>query len=269
MPSVPIGAYVPGDSFFHKIHPFVKFYWVLSFVFFCFFNKNPYINYGVALIGIAMVVLAKTFPSYLRTMVVFGPATFAMIFLQSIVPPAVFDNPQYLAELGPFSLYTDSIIYGMLFSSRILCIVTWSILMLMTLHPGELSASLQRAKVPYTVNFMITTTLQLIPIMQREFSIILSAQKSRAMETRAFGSKNERTLMRYKEFSKRDTFLSISALTPIILSMYAKFNLNSFIPSTGFSLSPNVGVFIVAFCGIAFLTIIFGAGFAIRLFGKK
>jgi|TARA_B110000914_G_scaffold42965_1_gene36264 energy-coupling factor transport system permease protein len=299
MPSVPIGAYVPGDSFFHKIHPFVKFYWVLSFVFFCFFNKNPYINYGVALIGIAMVVLAKTFPSYLRTMVVFGPATFAMIFLQSIVPPAVFDNPQYLAELGPFSLYTDSIIYGMLFSSRILCIVTWSILMLMTLHPGELSASLQRAKVPYTVNFMIVTTLQLIPIMQREFAIILSAQKSRAMEakgfkallpsiipvfagaidrvqqlsmsleTRAFGSKNERTLLRYKEFSKRDTFLSISALTPVILSMYAKYNLNSFIPSTGFSLSPNVGVFIVAFCGIAFLTIIFGAGFAIRLFGKK
>ena len=68
---------------------------------------------------------------------------------------------------------------------------------------------------------------------------------------------------------KRDTFLSISALTPVILSMYAKYNLNSFIPSTGFSLSPNVGVFIVAFCGIAFLTIIFGAGFAIRLFGKK
>jgi len=299
MARLPVGAYVPGNSFFHKAHPFVKFYWVLSFVFFCFFNKNPYINYALTVLGLIFVILAKTLPSYLRTMVIFGPAAFAMIFLQSIVPPAVFENPQYLAELGPFSLYTESIIYGMLFSSRILCICTWSILMLMTLHPGELSSALQRARVPYTVNFMITTTLQLIPILQREFGIILSAQKSRAMqasgfkallpsiipvfagaidrvqqlsmslETRAFGSANERTLLRYKKFTYKEIILSISAILPAALVIYGRLNLNSFVPASGFSLSPSAGSFIVAFCGIAFLTIIFGASFAIRLFGKK
>lgn len=299
MARVPVGAYVPGNSFFHRAHPFVKFYWVLSFVFFCFFNKNPYINYALTALGLIFVALAKTFPSYLRTMVIFGPAAFAMIFLQSIVPPVVFDNPQYLADLGPFSLYTESIIYGMLFSSRILCICTWSILMLMTLHPGELSSALQRAKVPYTVNFMITTTLQLIPILQREFGIILSAQKSRAMqaqgfkallpsiipvfagaidrvqqlsmslETRAFGSENDRTLLRYKKFTSKEIALSVASLAPIFIVIYGRLNLNSFIPSNGFSLSPGVGVFIVAFCGIAFLSIIFGAGLAIRFFGKK
>jgi hypothetical protein len=36
-----------------------------------------------------------------------------------------------------------------------------------------------------------------------------------------------------------------------------------------FNLSEGVGVFIVAFCGIAFLTIIFGATLAIRLIGKS
>ena len=299
MARVPVGAYVPGDSFFHKAHPFVKFYWVLSFVFFRFLNKNPYINYALTAIGLIFVVLAKTFPSYIRSMVIFGPAAFAMIFLQSIVPPAVFDNPQYLADLGPFSLYTESIIYGMVFSSRILCICTWSILMLMTLHPGELSSALQRAKVPYTVNFMITTTLQLIPILQREFGIILSAQKSRAMkaqgfkallpsiipvfagaidrvqqlsmslETRAFGSENERTLLRYKTFTSKEIALSIAALVPVGLSIYGRISLNGFAPSGGFTLSPQVGVFLVGFCGLAFLSIIFGAGIAIRLFGKK
>ena len=107
-------------------------------------------NYALTLVGLLFVVLTKTFPSYVRAMVIFFPAAFAMIFLQSIVPPAVFDNPELLAEIGPFSLYTESIIYGMLFSSRILCICTWSILMLMTLHPGELSSALQKARVPYT-----------------------------------------------------------------------------------------------------------------------
>ena len=47
MARVPVGAYVPGDSFFHRAHPFVKFYWVFSFVVFCFYNKNPYINYAL------------------------------------------------------------------------------------------------------------------------------------------------------------------------------------------------------------------------------
>ena len=299
MARVPVGAYVPGDSFFHKAHPFVKFYWVGAFVIFCFFNKNPYVNYALTLVGLLFVVLTKTFPSYVRAMVIFFPAAFAMIFLQSIVPPAVFDNPELLAELGPFSLYTESIIYGMLFSSRILCICTWSILMLMTLHPGELSSALQKARVPYTVNFMITTTLQLIPILQREFGIILSAQKSRAMEaqgfkallpsiipvfagaidrvsqlsmsleTRAFGANKERTLLRYKEFTTKETALSILSLAPIVLVFYGRANFNAFVPLEGFSLSPFAGSFIVIFCGSAFLSIIFGATFAIRLLGKK
>ena len=299
MARVPVGAYVPGDSFFHKAHPFVKFYWVGSFVIFCFFNKNPYINYSLTILALVFVIMTKTLPSYLRAMVLFGPASFAMIFLQSIVPPAVFDNPTFLGTLGPFSLHTESIIYGMLFSSRILCICSWSILMLMTLHPGELSSALQRAKVPYTVNFMITTTLQLIPILQREFGIILSAQKSRAMqaqgfkallpsiipvfagaidrvqqlsmslETRAFGSSKERTLLRYKQFTSKEIILSLLAIAPVAIVVYGRIFMNSFIPIDGFTLSPGVGVFIVAFCGIAFLTIIFGATLAIRLIGKR
>jgi energy-coupling factor transporter transmembrane protein EcfT len=299
MARVPVGAYVPGDTFFHRGHPFVKFYWVISFGIFCFYNKNPYINYALILVGLIFIFLSKTFPSYLRAMVLFGPAAFAMIFLQSVVPPAVFDDATFLATLGPFSLHTESIIYGMLFSSRILCICTWSILMLMTLHPGELSSALQRAKVPYTVNFMITTTLQLIPILQREFGIILSAQKSRAMqaqgfkallpsiipvfagaidrvqqlsmslETRAFGSSKERTLLRYKPFTSKEIILSLLAIAPVAIVVYGRIFMNSFIPIDGFTLSPGVGVFIVAFCGIAFLTIIFGATLAIRLIGKR
>ena len=299
MARVPVGAYVPGDSFFHKAHPFVKFYWVFSFVVFCFFNKNPYINYALTALALFMVFLSGTFQSYIRAMVIFGPAAFAMIFLQSVVPPAVFDNPQFLSDLGPFSLYTESIIYGMLFSSRILCICSWSILMLMTLHPASLSSALQRAKVPYVVNFMITTTLQLIPILQREFGIILSAQKSRAMqaqgfkallpsiipvfagaidrvaqlsmslETRAFGSDNERTLLRYSKFTIKETILSILALVPIFIVFYGRIKMNAFIPEAGFSLTPVVGVSIVVFCGAAFLLIIFGATLAIRLFGKS
>ena len=94
-------------------------------------------------------------------------------------------------------------------------------------------------------------------------------QLSMSLETRAFGSDNERTLLRYKKFTSKETVFSLAALVPVILVIYGRISLNSFVPDTGFSLSPGVGVFLVGFCGIAFLTIIFGAGIAIRLFGKK
>ena len=39
MARVPVGAYVPGDTFFHRGHPFVKFYWVISFGIFVSITK--------------------------------------------------------------------------------------------------------------------------------------------------------------------------------------------------------------------------------------
>jgi energy-coupling factor transporter transmembrane protein EcfT len=41
---------------------------------------------------------------------------------------------------------------------------------------------------PYVLNFILTMTLQLIPILQNEFSIVLSAQKSRGLKGTGFSA---------------------------------------------------------------------------------
>ena len=41
---------------------------------------------------------------------------------------------------------------------------------------------------PYTLNFMLAMTLQLIPVFQREVGIIMSAQKSRGMKGTGFSA---------------------------------------------------------------------------------
>ena len=48
--------------------------------------------------------------------------------------------------------------------------------------------SLSKLKVPYTLNFMLAMTLQLIPVFQREVGIIMSAQKSRGMKGKGFSA---------------------------------------------------------------------------------
>src|SRR5690606_17841212 len=55
-------------------------------------------------------------------------------------------------------------------------------------HPSDLFTSLAKLKMPYILNFMSAMTLQLIPVFQREFGIIMSAQKSRGMKGSGFSA---------------------------------------------------------------------------------
>jgi energy-coupling factor transport system permease protein len=59
---------------------------------------------------------------------------------------------------------------------------------IMTTHPSDLFSSLEKIGMPYVLNFILTVTLQLIPILQREFATVLSAQKSRGMKGTGFGA---------------------------------------------------------------------------------
>ena len=49
-------------------------------------------------------------------------------------------------------------------------------------------AAFARLKMPYVLNFMLAMTLQLIPVLQREVQVVLSAQRSRGMKSTGFGS---------------------------------------------------------------------------------
>ena len=61
-------------------------------------------------------------------------------------------------------------------------------LLVLTTHPSDLFTALQKLGVPHELNFMVSASIQLIPIVQREFMIILSAQRSRAMQATGFSA---------------------------------------------------------------------------------
>ena len=181
-------------------------------------------------------------------MVIFFPAAFAMIFLQSIVPPAVFDNPELLAELGPFLCTLSQYLWDAFIVA--FCICTWSILMLMTLQSEN---CLQRYKSSCTLyskfhdnnnfathpysskriwNYFICTKIKsngssriLFPLLPSIIPVFAGAidrvsQLSASLETRAFGATKKEH--RYKEFTTKETALSILSLAPIVLVFYGR-----------------------------------------------
>jgi len=252
----PIAALVPGNSVLHRTHPWPKMVWILMVVTFVFIMRNPFPLLAIAAFSLVLVVISGTWRSYWLSMVYLLPVIFALVFFQCIAP--AFPRPwTAIVTAGPFTIYQEGIYSGIIMASRVISAATFALVMLMTTHPGDLFAALRVLKVPYEFNFMIITTIQLLPILQREFEIIFSAQKSRGMmasgfkallpsmvpvfagaiervsqlsmslESRAFGSSGIKTSLRQLRLSAMDVILTALGLAAFVGSFVMLFTVGT------------------------------------------
>lgn len=178
---------VPGHSFLHRLNPLPKLVWALGVLFLSFATRNPAILGVTFLAGLLLILSAGILRAYLRVVIVLFPIALALIVLQSVAP--AFPKPWTpITAIGPFTIYQEGIYSGITLLLRIMAMTTFALVMIMTSHPGDLFTSLQRIGMPYVMNFILTMTLQLIPILQNEFRIVLNAQKARGMKGTGFGA---------------------------------------------------------------------------------
>jgi energy-coupling factor transport system permease protein len=156
-----------------------------------------------------------------------------------------------LKGAGRFTLTAEQLFYEFNIFMKYMTIIPPAILLMVTTHPSEFAASLNRIGVPYTAAYSVSLTLRYIPDVQRDFEAISQAQQarglelsrkagwikrlkrtvplllplifssldridiiSRAMELRGFGKNKNRTWYSEKPFAIRDKFvIAISILT--------------------------------------------------------
>jgi energy-coupling factor transport system permease protein len=180
-------VFVPGHSFFHRLHPLTKLLWAVVAIILAFATRNPLVLLGMTLLGLVFIVMARVVPAYGRVMLVLFPISLSLIVFQAVAP--AFPQPWIpITTLGPFTIYREGIYSGLSLLMRTYAGSTFAVLLVLTTHPGDLFAALQKLGVPHELNFMVSASLQLVPIVQREFQIVLSAQRSRGMRARGFSS---------------------------------------------------------------------------------
>ena len=177
-------AYVPGGSPVHRLNPIVKIAWILGLIILAFTTRNIAILYGAAMLAVTAAALARVLAQLLRAALIIIPIGSSLIFLQSIAPPQA-GLPELVA-VGPISIYQQGIYNGLVLLGRIAAVLLFTLAVVMTTHPSDLFASFAKLRMPYTLNFMLAMTLQLIPILQRELRITMTAQRSRGMTARGF-----------------------------------------------------------------------------------
>jgi len=65
---------------------------------------------------------------------------------------------------------------------KYITIIPPAMLLIVTTHPSEFAASLNRIGVPYTAAYAVSLTLRYIPDIQRDFEAISQSQQARGLE---------------------------------------------------------------------------------------
>lgn len=187
MPSAMPTSFIPGDSVLHRIHPVTKILWIVIYVALAFTTQNIFVLYSVALLAMFLAIVSGVFRPLLKSAYLIIPIGSSLISLQ-VLAPAVERPWTPIAEIGFVTLYGDGLYYALVLLGRIVSSMLLALVMVMTTHPSDLFLAFSKLKVPYTFNFMLAMTLQLIPVFQREVGIVLSAQKSRGMKGSGFSA---------------------------------------------------------------------------------
>jgi energy-coupling factor transport system permease protein len=177
-----------GRSWLHRLDPVVKLAWLVAIVVVVFATYNPVPLYTIAVVAFIVATSAGVAGRVARILLVFAPVAASILVIQTIAPAGCLGACDVVARLGPLELYEDGMIHGLTLIGRLLAVEVVALAVVTTTHASDLFGALARLRVPYVANLMLSMTLQLIPILQREFEIVLAAQRARAMRAGGFGA---------------------------------------------------------------------------------
>ena len=179
-----LSFYRKKNSPIHTLNPFTKLTLTLTLIVIGILGGGYWTaSLMVCLMIVPLIIISKLFGDYLR--IVFRlilPTAGFMFVMQSIFIPG---GVTELFRIGPFSIEVETVQRSYLIASRIFLMVSAFAFLLLTTHPSELMTDLTRRGLPPQFSYVLISTLQIIPQMQTKAQTILSAQRSRGLDTQS------------------------------------------------------------------------------------
>lgn len=181
-----MSMYIPGNSFFHKCDARVKMLLLVIVSIMAFLFHSPYLSGFLLIVGAVFNYISignRMFKHMLTKMIII--MMFFLIILHGFVNPRGETPASFFGQvisLPFFGAYTYEGFYlGLVFWLRLSSIIMMAELFISTTSPSDLIHGLHKLGVPYNFCFMVSMSLQLIPISVREAQIINSAQRARGL----------------------------------------------------------------------------------------
>jgi energy-coupling factor transport system permease protein len=143
---------------------------------------------ALAVLGLAFFAVSKIRFSdvsfIIKMMALFLGINLAAIYIFSPEQGVqIYQTRNLIAEgAGRFTITAEQLFYELNVLLKYLAIIPPAMLLIVTTHPSEFAASLNRIGVPYTAAYAVSLTLRYIPDVQRDFEAISQAQQARGLE---------------------------------------------------------------------------------------
>ncbi len=120
---------------------------------------------------------------------------------------SIYGTSHVLFEIaGRYNVTLEQLFYQFNITLKYFVVIPAALLFIVTTHPSEFAASLNRIGVSYKIAYAVSLALRYIPDIQRDFRTISQAQQARGIDL----SRNEKFFTRIKN--------AISIILPLILS---------------------------------------------------
>ncbi len=180
-------AYAHGSSWLHRRSAVAKVAWLAAALAFALATLHPVPLLLVFAGGVALAVSAGVGGRMWRAMRLLGPLAASIVVLQAAAPGVCGVGCTEVARVGTVTITAEALGRGVAYVSRLLAIESAGVVLLVTTRPADLFGALRRLRVPHPVALLLATTMELVPLLQRELAVVLDAQRARGM--RASGAR--------------------------------------------------------------------------------
>jgi energy-coupling factor transport system permease protein len=181
-------GYIERPSPVHALSGAAKFIIFLLWSVLAMAGYNTKIMLVMAVMGIVIFIISKIkfreVSFIFKMLSVFMVINLVTVYL--IAPEqgvAIYGSRHILAPgIGRFTITAEALFYEFNLLLKYLLIVPVAIVLIVTIHPSEFAASLNRIGVPYSIAYAVSLTLRYIPDVQRDYENISQAQQARGIE---------------------------------------------------------------------------------------
>jgi energy-coupling factor transport system permease protein len=179
-----LSFFVKRDSPIHSLNPMTKVVLAFSLVLIAFTSPwywTPLAIFTLVIIPLTLIgKVAREYWSFFFKVIL--PTVLFLFIMQALFLPG---ESRIIFEILGLEVTELSARLAFRNATRIAVMVSSFTILLLTTHPSELMSDLTRRGLPGQFAYVIISSLQIIPQMQAKAQTIISAQRSRGLETQS------------------------------------------------------------------------------------
>jgi energy-coupling factor transport system permease protein len=177
-----LSFYIKRNSPLHNLNPLTKLSIAFGLTFIEFLSPwywTPHVIILLVILPLSILgrIQREYFNAALRLIL---PATLFLFVMQALFQPI---GKTIIFQIWFLHVTRESLAFAFANASRIFTMVSSFTLFLLTTHPSEMMSDLTRRGLPSQFAYVIISTIQIIPQMRSKAQTIISAQRSRGLDT--------------------------------------------------------------------------------------